>query len=684
MTTIRSSLLKNHAALFSATAILFIAFALRVMALDAVPPGLTHDEIAQLGVADKILAGDWRIFYPDNYGVEPLYHYGLAASLSALGLNSLAMRWPEVMASMLGLAGLYVLAARLFNRRVALIALALAAGTWWSIILGRVVLREGWQLPIYALALYAFWRGVEPALQPDAKVSLRPFVLSGLGLGLGAFVYTVSRGLFGVIILFGLYLLIFQRHAFKRAWRGLAVTLSISLLLVGALQFYTAAHPELEDIVPITPLQEDPGAYLAQLPGVTLRVVSHFFWLGDIDVEFNQPARPMFNPIVTLLFGVGLLLALRRLRQPAYALVLLAWGLVLVPTIIFNAHFPFTRLSAAQPLAFTLIGIGGDGVITAVRKIRSDRAVTIGLAAAFGVLFVVTIGHTLQDMFAAWPAAAETRSVYNAELRQLSRWTQTNPGPIAQCTLWIEFPWDPQYHQSIAHAAGRYFGYPYDQGRWHDCRYSLVIPAGEQFVYAHSDLEPLENFLNRGLKQPWLDTARPVSGVPGALLVDVRSALAAQQAVWDELAVAWPPEAVVSATSIATQLPIDFNHAVELIGYQIEPQQAKPGDSVRVMTTWRVTGDVPADLIAFTHLYRTPTEVMAQQDQLDVYGPSLQRDDVFIQLHEFVIVPPDTPGGDYPIGVGLYRKDTGERWPIYLGDRRVADRIFLSSVQVAP
>jgi hypothetical protein len=57
---------------------------------------------------------------------------------------------------------------------------------------------------------------------------------------------------------------------------------------------------------------------------------------------------------------------------------------------------------------------------------------------------------------------------------------------------------------------------------------------------------------------------------------------------------------------------------------------------------------------------------------------------VFLQSHEFVIVPPDTPGGTYPTGVGLYRKNTGERWPIFVGDQRVADRIFLSSVRVTP
>ena len=90
-------------------------------------------------------------------------------------------------------------------------------------------------MPLYALALYTFWRGFEPALQAR-KVSLRFFALSGLALGLSAYVYTVSRGLFGVFVMFALYLLIFRRSIFRRTWRGLAVMLGVCLLFVVSLQ----------------------------------------------------------------------------------------------------------------------------------------------------------------------------------------------------------------------------------------------------------------------------------------------------------------------------------------------------------------------------------------------------------------------------------------------------------------
>jgi 4-amino-4-deoxy-L-arabinose transferase-like glycosyltransferase len=152
MSTERSGLEKKHAALFSATALLLLAFALRVFAIDAIPPGLTHDEVSQLDVARQMAAGDWRLLYPGGFaedGAEAGYHPFLAAAELSVGHNPLAWRLPAIFGGMIGLACLYVLAARLFNRRVALIALGVAAVTWWHILLSRVILREVLEIPLY-------------------------------------------------------------------------------------------------------------------------------------------------------------------------------------------------------------------------------------------------------------------------------------------------------------------------------------------------------------------------------------------------------------------------------------------------------------------------------------------------------------------------------------------------------
>ncbi|MFN8598616.1 MAG: glycosyltransferase family 39 protein [Anaerolineae bacterium] len=656
--------------------LMLVAFALRVYAIADTPPGLTHDEVASLEVSSRIQHGDWRVFYGEDYGVEPAYYYVLALFRTIFGDNMLAWRLPAVVGGLLGLAAIYVLTVRLFGRGVGLIALAVAAVTWWSVIMSRVILREMWEVFWYALAIYGFWRGFEPAVQSTQTARLRPMIFGGIALGVAQYVHTIPRGLFGVFVLFGFYLVFFHRSVFKRSWRGIvALIIFAELIAIPVLVTDTSVGTSVFQTADETPV-------VSHLLAATERYIGQFFWQGDAAWEFNVPLRPIFDPLGALFLGLGLLIILARISRPTHALTFFAWAVTLVPGILFDAHYPFPRSVTAQVTTFALVGLGVQASVRGLERIRLPRAQAIAVL-TIGAWLIWNVARTGYDMFSIWPTVGDVRSGYHMEQRDLGRYLATHSSilPVSQCTLWVIFPGDPQYHQSIPHEAAAYFMPNTTDIRWHDCRYSLVIPAGGQFIFAHPDLEPLESFLGRGLKKPWLDNAQPVPGVSGALQVDARTALQNQLAEWQTLPIGWPPEASITTTAA---LPIDFNHAVELLGYQIKPPLVKPGATVRVITYWRVIGDLPSDLIAFTHLYRTPSEVVAQQDQLDVDGSSLHPGDVFMQSHEFIVVPADSSAGAYTIGVGLYRKGTGDRWPIYVGAQRVADRLFLDQIQVKP
>lgn len=672
-----------------ANGLLLIAFALRVWAIDSLPPGLTHDEVSQLDTAAQVRSGDWRLLYPGGFaqdGAEPGYYPFLAASQAIWGENSLGRRLPSIFAGMIGLACIYALAARLFGRRVGLIALGMATVVWWAILLSRVILREILEIPLYALTLYAFWRGFE-AVHDNlyGHVPLRPFVLGGVGLGLLQYVHTIPRGLFVVFIIFGAYLLVWQRTIFKRVWRGILVLVILAELIAAPLLITAALNPDLDNKPTIIglPLSGEDGL-VQRFQTNAPWVLGQFMFAGDDGWEFNIPYRPIFEPLGALLFTLGVTSALWRFRRSAMAFALIVLGVSLLPSIFLKTNFTFGRLASAQTVVFAFVGLGAETIGAAVSRLLRARARLPLAVGSLAALLAIGLFVTLRDMYVTWPADPQTRSTYNAELRDLSRYLETQPTslPIAQCVLWIIYPWRPRYHLVVQQAALPYFTQRRDVDvRWHDCRYSLVIPSGGQFIFAHSDLEPLELFLGRFLKKPWLTDAQPIDGLNGALQVDARAALAQQQLQWNQLAVVWPPEATVTTTA---QLPIDFDHAVNLIGYKIAAQSVKPGADVGVITYWRVTGSLSSDLTLFTHLYRTPTEVLAQQDQLDIAPDSLQPGDVFIQQHEFIAIPPDTPAGAYWIGVGLYHKDTGQRLPIEVGNQPVADRIFLTQVQVQP
>lgn len=668
-----------------AVVLLLVAFGMRTYQLAEVPPGMMHSELLQLRVADEVRAGEWKMLYNPGYGNEPLYYPVLSASQSILGANPLGRRLPSVFAGMIGLCVVYALAYRTLGWRIALIALGASAVVWWSLVMQRIMLRQVLVMPLYALCLYAFWRGYDEVTRTN-RSGLRFFIAAGVALAAAQYVHTIPRGLFAALALFGVYLLLFHRSLFKRAWRGILVSVLIAEVLAAPLLLYANQHLS-EDALPTIDLVQDNGttAFVSRLPATISHVVGQFFWAGEGEdaMEYDIPYRPIFEPIGAILFGLGLMVALWRLRRPVYAYLLIAWAIVLIPSILFNADILFSRLVSAQATTYILLGVGIETLANTLQRFLSRRGHVAMVTTGMVGLFLFYFAGTAHDMFVVWPSFNNMRWGYNSDMRDLGRYldAQTqSPPPVSACTIMI---W-PQYHDSLAQLGAPYFIQRRDvQIRWHDCRYSLVIPASGQFLYAHPEVEPLSDFLGRMLQQPWLDAqhTRPVEGLKAALHVDVRSALADNLAAWQKLPVAWPPEATASSSA---QLPIDFNHDIELIGYTIKPSRVKPGGNLTVVTYWRVIGPVPDDLILFTHLYRTPTEVMAQQDQFDVVGSSLKPGDVFVQQHEFITVPANTPNGSYWIGIGAYHKDTGERWPILVGDQRVADRIFLDQVQVQP
>src|SRR5215217_1065111 len=72
--------------------LLVIAAPTRLLGLDALPPGLFHDEAYEGIDAVRILNGARPIFLPENYGREPLYAYVMAGLIALDGPTVVAVR----------------------------------------------------------------------------------------------------------------------------------------------------------------------------------------------------------------------------------------------------------------------------------------------------------------------------------------------------------------------------------------------------------------------------------------------------------------------------------------------------------------------------------------------------------------------------------------------------------------
>jgi uncharacterized membrane protein YphA (DoxX/SURF4 family) len=88
-------------------AILLIAVWFRAYDLLAIPPGLTHDEANHGREAIGILQGRLALFFPLNYGSEPLYSYTVAGLMALVGRNLLALRLVAVIFNLGAIAVTY-------------------------------------------------------------------------------------------------------------------------------------------------------------------------------------------------------------------------------------------------------------------------------------------------------------------------------------------------------------------------------------------------------------------------------------------------------------------------------------------------------------------------------------------------------------------------------------------------
>ena len=160
------------------TLILLAAAALRLVALDGAPPGMTHDEADHGLTALSIRDGARALYFPIGYGREPLYDYATAVVMSATGPTILAPRLTSVYFSLLLIAAVYAWARRAFGAPVALLTAAGLAGGFWPLMTARQALRSSMLPAVFALAVLFFWGGIfgEQGRTPP---------LSGRGLGRG-------------------------------------------------------------------------------------------------------------------------------------------------------------------------------------------------------------------------------------------------------------------------------------------------------------------------------------------------------------------------------------------------------------------------------------------------------------------------------------------------------------------
>ncbi len=342
---------------------LLLGAALRFYALGDLPHGIYHDEAFYGLDAVSVTQGAHPIFFTANNGREPFYIYILSLSLAVFGRTPFGLRLPSAFIGTATIAATYALGRSLFNRHIGLLAAWVCTFTFWPLALSRISFRAG-LLPLL-LGLAIAW-GLRSLTAK--RHALRLALMGGLAYGLTFNTYTAAR-------VTPLALMAFTSWQFlaRRSWRDAVNSFTIKVagvflittaILVTPLGLYALANPSQvfarEEQVSI--FQTDSGNPILVLAKHTGLALAMFNFQGDAIARHNIPGRPVFDPLMSIFFLLGLMLLVRSLwRQSgreAAVFIFLWLAVTLLPTIFAEDTPHYLRSIAMQPVLWLVPAVG--------------------------------------------------------------------------------------------------------------------------------------------------------------------------------------------------------------------------------------------------------------------------------------------------------------------------------------
>ena len=133
-------------------------------------------------------------------------------------------------------------------------------------------------------------------------------------------------------------------------------------------------------------------------------------------------------------------------------------------------------------------------------------------------------------------------------------------------------------------------------------------------------------------------------------------------------------------------LSANLGHVVQLLGYDLDADGLKPGDTLQLTLYWQALNKMEADYTVFTHLLDEDRGIWGQKDNWPVNNtyPTTEwvPGEIVIDRYD-IIVDRDTPPGEYTLESGMYHWATNERLTVLDAQGQAQDSaIVLGRVSV--
>jgi 4-amino-4-deoxy-L-arabinose transferase-like glycosyltransferase len=648
------------------TAITLLAAFFRLYKIDVLPPGDMYDPAFYGLDALAILEGETPIYFPSNYGREPLFSYLVAACVALLGVGATAIHVASALVGIATVPAVYLAAQELFAgdkgllRRYGGLAAALATAlSFWHLIWSRAGVRAILSPLFASLVVWTLWRGLRTG-------RWRPLVGCGALLGLGMYTYQASY-LLPVLTTIGLGYTAWRQGLSKRQalarWAAIAV---IALLVFAPLGVYYSTHLEssLQRVREVHVFQQE--NVLGAIGQRVWDTVLAFGVQGDESPRSNLPGRPALNPALFAALLLGIAVSVRRIKQPAFFLLLVWLVLLCLPSILALRGEIEKRILGSLPAAMILITVGLLALPDLAcqwkdRYPQSRGRAALAAAIACVALFGYSGVRTYHDYFHLWGEDPDIFTHFGVGLGAIGAYAARCPEEEAVYVSPISVD-----HPSVAYNAGGRS----DLKTYHG-NHCMVLPYEADHAVTYVIVTGEDRWsMNK------LDTYLP------------QAVLAAEGPLHYQepyFVVYRAPAGASAAISPTYPLEANWGDQIQLLGYDLAHNAQENRIAIRLY--YRALSAMDTDYTVFVQLIgphnsKTGGPLWSQYDSEPCrrYRPTSTWSEDEILIDEFVLpAPNDRPiSGDYELIMGFYHWQTLERLPVLVANASgTADYIAL-------
>jgi len=383
----------NQQEIITVAVLTFIAGLLRFVALGSVPNIISGDEGVLGTLAVKVLNGELNNMMATVYGNSSLYIFIMAGIMKLFGVNQMSLRFLSALSGTLTVPVVYLIARRLFNSRVALIAASIVTVSHFHLHFSRVIVATSIQDALFAtLTFYFFLTGMK-------QRSTGKLVLSALIIGFELYIYMGARLVIMLLPVYVIALLITNKKIVKDNLGNLLAFAGALLVISAPMILWGVEHTD-EFMARANQLGVIQSGWLANEAANTGKSQVHIFldlfrqafltvnYYPSYGFHFSK--LPMLDFVTGAVFILGLAYSLYRVNDPRY-LLLNGWfwsGMLVGGAMVVIPGKSAYRIMLIFPAVCLFIAVAWDKLMDFVnRAMPANQIARTAPTALFIALF---------------------------------------------------------------------------------------------------------------------------------------------------------------------------------------------------------------------------------------------------------------------------------------------------------